>query len=213
MSVVVSGRDLPAVAGSGAALVALDGAAIDHELGLGGDRVVMVNPSSPPEQGFGRLAHEVFGFPPVQVIMLVYPVGAPAAPDLLRWCDGIADFGHAEHGIALAAGAVSPAFVRREVASQVAGCPASVRNAAPLAASELVSNALQHVGDGRFQIDVTPESVTLAVFDARPERWPVPTLADPLAPAGRGLSIVAAISSSWGITAGREEKSVWCELR
>ena len=53
--------------------------------------------------------------------------------------------------------------------------------------------------------------MTLAV-DTQPERWPVPTAVEPLAPAGR-LSIVAAIASTWGITAGRAEKSVWCELR
>jgi len=213
MSVVLCGRDLPAVTGTCAVLAALDGAAIDRELGLGGDRVVMVNPSSPPERSFGRLAQEVFGLPLVQVIMLVYPVAVPSGPDLLRWCDGITEFGQAAIGTALAGGAVSPASVRREVASQVAGCPESVRSAAPLAASELVSNALQHVGDGRFEIDVSPDSVTLAVFDTQPERWPVPTAVDPLAPAGRGLSIVSAIAAAWGITAGRAEKSVWCELR
>jgi len=212
MGVVLCGRDLPAVAGSGAALAALDGAAIDRELGLGRDRVVMVNPSSPPEQGFGRLAQEVFGLPPVQVIMLVYPVVVPSGPDLLRWCDGITDFGRGTTGMALAAGAVSPASVRREVAARVARCPESVRSAAPLAASELVSNALQHVGDGRFEIEVNQDSVTLAVFDTEPARWPVPTTPDPLAPAGRGLSIVAAIASTWGVTAGRAQKSVWCEL-
>ena len=213
MSVVLCGQDLPAVAGSCAAVAALDGAAIDRELGLGGDRVVMVNPSSPPDQGFGRLAQQVFGLPPVQVLMLVYPLVVPSGPDLLRWCDEITGFGHAADGIALAAGAVSPASVRREVASQVEGCAESVRSAAPLAASELVSNALQHVGDGRFAIEVNSDSVTLAVFDTQPERWPVPTAAEPLAPAGRGLSIVAAIASTWGVTAGRAEKSVWCELR
>jgi hypothetical protein len=213
MSVVLCGHDLPAGSGAGAALAPLDGAAIDRELGLGGDRVVMVNPASPPERSFSQLAHEVFGFPPVQVIMVVYPVAVPSGPDLLRWCDGIADFGRTTNGMALAAGAVSPASVRREVASQVAACAESVRSAAPLAASELVSNALQHVGDGRFEIEVGADSVTLAVFDARPASWPVPTTAGPLAPAGRGLSIVAAISSTWGITAGRAEKSVWCELR
>ena len=101
----------------------------------------MVNPGSPPERGFGRLAQEVFGLPPVQVLMLVYPLEVPSGPDLLRWCDEITGFGHAADGIALAAGAVSPASVRREVASQVAGCAESVRSAAPLAASELVSNA------------------------------------------------------------------------
>ena len=213
MGVVLCGRDLPAVAGLGAALAALDGAAIDRELGLGGDRVVMVHPASRPDQRFRRLAQEVFGLSPVQVIMLVYPVAVPSGPDLVRWCDEIADFGQAATGLALAAGAVSPASVRRQVASQVAGCPESVRSTAPLAASELVSNALQHVGDGRFDIEVNPDSVTLAVFDPEPERWPVPTTPDALAPAGRGLSIVAAIASTWGVTAGRAEKSVWCELR
>jgi hypothetical protein len=172
----------------------------------------MVNPIASPEGGFGRLAEAVFGLPPVQVIMLVYPVAAPSRPDLVRWCDGIAGFRHAGEGIALAAGAVTPASVRREVASQVAACGESVRSAAPLAASELVSNALQHVGDGRFEIEVTADSVTLSVFDTEPERWPVLTAADPLAEAGRGLSIVAAIASTWGVTVGRTEKSVWCEL-
>jgi hypothetical protein len=213
MSVVLCGRDLPAVTGACAVRAALDSAAIDRELGLGGDRVVMVNPSSPAERSFGGLAQEVFGLPPVQVIMLVYPVAVPSGSDLLRWCDGITEFGQAANGRALAGGAVSPASVRREVASQVAGCPESVRSVAPLAASELVSNALQHVGDGRFEIDVSPDSVTLAVFDTQPERWPFPTPVDPLAPAGRGLSIVSAIAAAWGITAGRAEKSVWCELR
>ena len=213
MGVVLCGRDLPAVSGLGAAVAALNDAAIDRELGLGGDRVVMVNPTSPPEQSFGRLAHDVFGLPPVKVIMLVYPLADPAAPDLRRWCGEIADFGRAAGGMTLAAGAVSPASVRRDVVSQVARCPESVRSAAPLAASELVSNALQHVGDGRFEIAVTPDTVTLAVFDAQPTSWPVPIAAEPLAPAGRGLSIIAAISSTWGITAGRAEKSVWCELR
>jgi len=213
MGVVLCGRDLPAVSGLGAAVATLDGAAIDHELGLGGDRVVMVNPSSPPERSFGRLAHEVFGLPPVQVLMVVYPLVEPSGPDLHRWCGGIADFGRVPGGMALAAGAVSPASVRREVASQVAGCPDSVRSAAPLAASELVSNALQHVGDGRFEIAVTPDTVTLAVFDSQPTAWPAPIAVEPLAPAGRGLSIISAISSTWGITAGRAEKAVWCELR
>ena len=183
------------------------------KLRSGGELGFTITTRSPPERSFGRLAQEVFGLPPVQVIMLVYPVAVPSGPDLLRWCDGITEFGQAAIGTALAGGAVSPASVRREVASQVAGCPESVRSAAPLAASELVSNALQHVGDGRFEIDVSPDSVTLAVFDTQPERWPVPTAVDPLAPAGRGLSIVSAIAAAWGITAGRAEKSVWCELR
>jgi hypothetical protein len=114
VSVVLGGRDLPAVSGSGPALAALDGAAIDHELGLGGDRVVMVNPSAPSERSFGRLAQEVFGLRPLVVLMLVYPMAAPSGRDLRRWCEGIADFGHATSGMPVAAGAVSPAWVRRK---------------------------------------------------------------------------------------------------
>jgi hypothetical protein len=55
--------------------------------------------------------------------------------------------------------------------------------------------------------------VRLAVFDSQPLSWPTVSLADPLAEAGRGLGIVAAVADAWGITAGREEKAVWCELR
>jgi hypothetical protein len=211
VSVVLSGRDLPSVPASTAARVALDQQAIDRELGRGRDRVVMVHPPSAPNAPFGRLAHHVFDRVPVEVLMIVYPAGDPTRPDVVRWCDRAASFGPVPG--ALAAESATPASVRRVVAAEVADCRASVRSAAPLAASELVTNALQHTGGFRFELAVEARSVTLAVFDARPALWPSLTGAEPLASSGRGLAIVAAIAATWGITAGRREKSVWCELR
>jgi histidine kinase-like protein len=211
MSVVLSGRDLPSVPASTAALVALDQGAIDRELGLGRDRLVMVHPPATPNAPFGRLAHHVFDRVPVEVLMIVYPAVDPTRPDVVRWCDGAAAFGPVPRAVTAESG--TPAAVRRLVAAQVEGCPASVRDAAPLAASELVTNALQHTGGYRVALAVDAQSATLAVFDGQPSRWPAPSLAEPLAASGRGLAIVAAIASTWGITAGRREKSVWCELR
>jgi len=211
VSVVLSGRDLPSVPTSTAARVALDEQAIERELGLGGDRVVMVHPPAAPNAPFGRLAHHVFDRVPVQVLMIVYPANDPSRPDVVRWCDGASTFGPVPG--AFAAESATPSAVRRVVAAQVKDCPESVRNAAPLAASELVTNAVQHTGGFRVELAVDAHSATLAVFDARPSLWPSLSDAEPLAASGRGLSIVAAIASTWGITAGRREKSVWCELR
>ena len=53
-----------------------------------------------------------------------------------------------------------------------------VAASAALAASERVSDALQHVGDGRFELRVTDDGIGLAVFDAQPQSWPTPK--DPL---------------------------------
>ena len=211
MSVVLSGLDLPSVPASTAARVELDHGAIDRELGLGGDRVVMVHPPGGPNGPFSRLAHDVFDLVPLQVLMIVYPADDPTQPDVARWCDGVTAFGPFSRAFAAESG--TPAAVRRVVATQVEGCPASVRTAAPLAASELVTNALQHTGEYRVELAVDAQSATLAVFDAQPSRWPALSDAEPLAASGRGLAIVAAIASTWGITAGRREKSVWCELR
>ena len=210
MSVVLSGRDLPSVPASTAAGVALDQGAIDRELRLGGDRVVMVHPPATPNAPFGRLAHHVFDRVPVEVLMVVYPAVDPTRLDVVRWCDGLAAFRPVPGDFAAESG--TPAGVRRVVAARVESCSASVRNAAPLAASELVTNALQHTGGYRVELAVDAQSATLAVFDAEPSLWPAPTDAEPLAASGRGLAIVAAIASTWGITAGRREKSVWCEL-
>jgi|SoiMethySBSTD1v2_1073268.scaffolds.fasta_scaffold1751091_1 hypothetical protein len=66
---------------------------------------------------------------------------------------------------------------------------------------------------GRLEVEGTRQRVTLAVFDSEPTSWPILTSAGPSASAGRGLNIVAAISSAWGITAGPAETCVWCELR
>jgi hypothetical protein len=150
--------------------------------------------------------------------MVVHISRQPLSTDVERWCRGTERFGEWSSAIrlSLAAGAVAPAHVRRTVADYVRPTfTDDVLTTAPLAASELVSNALQHVGDGRFELDVgaAEGEVRLAVFDSQPLSWPTVRPADPLGDAGRGLGIVAAVADAWGITAGREEKAVWCELR
>jgi len=53
----------------------------------------------------------------------------------------------------------------------------------------------------------------LDVLDHAPRRWPISASnPDPLADAGRGLAIVAAVTTVWGVSASADTKSVWCEL-
>ncbi|WP_326658578.1 ATP-binding protein [Streptomyces sp. NBC_00385] len=58
--------------------------------------------------------------------------------------------------------------------------------------------------DGRLRIEVT---------DTRGDRLPVATAPDPLAESGRGLIVVEALATRWGITPGPvPRKTVWAEL-
>lgn len=84
---------------------------------------------------------------------------------------------------------------------------------AQLATSELVANAVRHAGtDLRLSVSLD-DGVVIAIEDSRPEiRHPV--LANPgsMAESGRGLHIVAAVSSDWGIRATPNGKAVWFAL-
>jgi anti-sigma regulatory factor (Ser/Thr protein kinase) len=77
-------------------------------------------------------------------------------------------------------------------------------NDAAIVASELVTNAIQHVPSGGTETVVltlvctwNPEAVTVVVWDSSPEG---PVMREPSAGSarGRGLQIVAALSVHWG---------------
>ncbi|MEU9115445.1 ATP-binding protein, partial [Streptomyces sp. NPDC048483] len=82
-----------------------------------------------------------------------------------------------------------------------------------LAASELVANSLQHgTPPMRLSLRRTDRRLIIEVTDGD-ERLPHPRRAEPADEAGRGISVVAGIASSWGsrrIPAGG--KAVWCEF-
>ncbi|RDD89630.1 ATP-binding protein [Streptomyces parvulus] len=91
---------------------------------------------------------------------------------------------------------------------------AEVSDAAELALTELVANVVRHVPGRRCRVCflLQPDGVRVEVADDCPE-LPVPTAADTLGEAGRGLVIVAAVTDRWGVTpyADGRGKTVWFE--
>ncbi len=83
---------------------------------------------------------------------------------------------------------------------------------AELVASELATNAVLH-GDGIVRVAVGPvdEGVRLEVHD-RTRVSPVLALATTDAMTGRGLRLVAAVASRWGVEPADAGKVVWAEL-
>jgi anti-sigma regulatory factor (Ser/Thr protein kinase) len=83
-----------------------------------------------------------------------------------------------------------------------------------LGVSELITNAVRHAGtDVLLTIRLDGELV-VEVEDAHPElRNPTtPATADALATSGRGLQIVAAVSTEWGVRSLPRGKAVWFTL-
>ncbi len=89
-----------------------------------------------------------------------------------------------------------------------------------LLASELVSNAVRHTSgaievsawcspDGRWRVEVDDESVVPPVVQ---KVQPLQT-APPENLGGRGLQIVDALASSWGVVKTRVGKRCWFELQ
>lgn len=85
-------------------------------------------------------------------------------------------------------------------------------SSAELVVSELATNAVTHTG-GEFTVtvDSSPRKIRLEVEDSGPGQ---PTLraARPDSMDGRGLSIVAALCTAWGVDRSGDHKTVWGEL-
>ena len=81
-----------------------------------------------------------------------------------------------------------------------------------LLVSELVSNAILHAGTELVvELASADEMILIAVTDGstRPARL---RTSAPLSDAGRGLLLVDALSTRWGVTAWPTGKRVWAEL-
>lgn len=91
--------------------------------------------------------------------------------------------------------------------------PMELRDLGVLAASELVANSLQHgTPPMRLRLRRTDRRLIVEVTDGD-DHLPRRRRAEPVDEAGRGISIVATIASSWGShrTPGGG-KAVWCEF-
>jgi anti-sigma regulatory factor (Ser/Thr protein kinase) len=90
-------------------------------------------------------------------------------------------------------------------------CAAAVDDAS-LAVTELIANAVKHART-RVLVKVTVDSdIVISVRDSAPQVIRAQAPAGPLAESGRGLRIVAAISTDWGITTDRRGKCLWFSL-
>lgn len=91
--------------------------------------------------------------------------------------------------------------------------PAELRDLGVLAASELVANSLQHgTPPMKLRLRRTDRRLIIEVTDGD-DHLPRRRRAEPADEAGRGISIIATIASSWGSrrTPGGG-KAVWCEF-
>lgn len=88
---------------------------------------------------------------------------------------------------------------------------------AELLVSEIVTNAVRHgAGEITLRLRLDPPGIGVAVSDTS-DRLPVVSPAPPPADqgSGRGLLIVDAVSSDWGVTRHRPPpgKTVWFDVR
>lgn len=93
--------------------------------------------------------------------------------------------------------------------------PEADLDAAVLAVSELVANAVQHARPGSagvaLVVSVAPGAVRVEVHDDDPGP-PVIRQVGPAEDRGRGLAIVARLADRWGWGPEGGGKRVWCDL-
>jgi hypothetical protein len=220
MNLVVGGSGLPELPDVAATdrvtFVGLDEGELARVLQSGADAAIVVSPSPQRGRECQDLAFGLVGLSEHEIVTIAHPNDAPTSVDLLRWSENGYRLRAAVRDdvtLPLSAGGVSPAHARRAVTEYVgAALRDGSSSSAALAVSELVSNALQHAADGTLNLQLFDGGVHIAVVDHHPERWPTLAHADALADAGRGLGIVASVSTVWGISAVADAKAVWCEV-
>jgi anti-sigma regulatory factor (Ser/Thr protein kinase) len=91
--------------------------------------------------------------------------------------------------------------------------PEELTDAGRMAASELVSNSVEHARSrASVTLDLGARGFRIAVRD-RSTALPVRRAADPAGSRGRGLALIAALADDWGIVPQANGKTVWLLLR
>ena len=87
------------------------------------------------------------------------------------------------------------------------------REAAEIVVTELVTNAVEHAGSASVvEVERRARSFRLTVRDFDQAPLPEAHLPAPTSPRGRGLAMVGAVSSAWGVEHHRDGKTVWAEM-
>lgn len=115
--------------------------------------------------------------------------------------------------------ATSAAVVRHSIADDLVGAEVARDSIddVVLVASELVGNAVVHTGadDAAGDLDVSwelePGAVVVRVADPSSD-LPRPRTPDETVTGGRGLAIVAALASDWGVHRSASGKQVWARI-
>lgn len=106
----------------------------------------------------------------------------------------------------------SASLARKLVAGALAGFPIDTIEVAQLLTSEVVTNAVLHTGEGLvLQVDVARRGLRITVEDTSSD-VPCRRDAGDEAVDGRGVALVARLSSSWGCDLLPTGKRVWFEL-
>ena len=114
--------------------------------------------------------------------------------------------------LTLPASLTSVRQARRFVLEQCQGFGMTTCDEVVLLASELVTNAILHGrSDVRLEVACVDFHIRVTVHDENSRR-PVMVSQDPDALDGRGLALVAALASDWGVDDEAEGKAVWFEL-
>ena len=115
---------------------------------------------------------------------------------------------------ALPAEPTSPAAARRFVMDTLTGWGLrELADPAALLVSELVTNALVH-GRSPVRVELSRKERVLHVeVTDLVGGWPTRRHHGPDATTGRGLALVEALASAWGVASRADGKSVWFQLR
>lgn len=121
-----------------------------------------------------------------------------------------------EQRVTLSAGLHAPADARAWIGSRTPPVPDDILEDTLLVASELVTNAVRHGRpDVTLTVGIAADRVRIEVYDGGDD-LPVVPAGQPSVdrPTGRGLLIVAATATDWGVERRREHpgKCVWAEL-